>query len=59
MKHLTRSSQKKLEIQLDYDPSVVKIDISLLLVGLCAGMLFGFILALIVFGDYSRWPLNM
>lgn len=59
MKSLTRLDQKKLEIQLDYDPHVIKIDITLFIVGICAGLFFGFLLGLIIFGDYNRWPLNM
>jgi hypothetical protein len=56
MKSLNHCDQKKLEIQLDYDPNVIKIDVTLLLVGLMSGLLFGFLFAL-MFGDYSRGPL--
>lgn len=58
MKYLTASDQRKLEIQLETDPNIYKIDLTLLIVGTCFGLAAGFLLALIIFGDLSKWPFN-
>jgi hypothetical protein len=52
MKTLNPSDQKKLEIQLQTDPNIWKIDISWVLIGIFIGFVVGFLCGVVLDIDY-------